>query len=296
MTKEELIETIQRLLKTDIDQFDELLSTSDTENINAIIAKLEKLKKKDAEARAQPEEEVEEIVQTTGEADDITEVVVEAYEGLETVEYAEEVDLIELITVAKRTSSGKYFIYLEGDSYSTDMVINPVGRILPFEAGAYEDLEDIELDELLANEIINDEQLNELKKYKRLERYRHDVQQQERPPERMTYGGGRFSYNFTINQSFLENGYLTVPREFNDCLMGTTEQHDRCDIWLTSINGSSLGAYLYHGESGWGRYFQIRMTDRAGFIYDGGLENKQIGDTIQVLFEGDINRPKFKFE
>ncbi len=94
----------------------------------------------------------------------------------------------------------------------------------------------------------------------------------------------------------MENGYLTIRKVFNNCLMGTTEQNDRCEISLTSINGAPLGAYLYHGESGWGRYFRLRMKDIPGFIYDGGLDNKQIGDTIQVIFEGDINRPKFRFK
>jgi hypothetical protein len=40
---------------------------------------------------------------------------------------------------------------------------------------------------------------------------------------------------------------------------------------------------------------RMGMKDKPGFIYNGGLENKQIGDTIQVIFEGDINRPKFRF-
>ena len=123
-----------------------------------------------------------------------------------------------------------------------------------------------------------------------------DVQQQERPTQRISYGGGRFAFDFRINKSFLENGYLTVPKEFNSCLLGTTEQNDRCDISLTSINGASLDAYLYHGKSGWGKYFQLRMVDKPGFIYDGGLEDKQIDDTIQVIFDGDIRRPMFRFK
>jgi len=78
--------------------------------------------------------------------------------------------------------------------------------------------------------------------------------------------------------------------------MGTTEQNDRCDIALISINGTSLGAYLYHGESGGGRYFQLKMKNRAAFLYAGGLEDKHIGDDIQVTFDGDIHRPKFTFK
>jgi hypothetical protein len=54
-----------------------------------------------------------------------------------------------------------------------------------------------------------------------------------------------------------------------------------------------LAAYLYHGRSGWGWYFQLRMKDKPDFIYDGGFEKKEIGGTIQVVFEGDIHSPRF---
>jgi len=37
------------------------------------------------------------------------------------------------------------------------------------------------------------------------------------------------------------------------------------------------------------------MKNKPEFIYEGGLENKQIGDTIHVTFEGDIHSPKFIF-
>jgi hypothetical protein len=279
-----------KIILQTIDQIDELLSTSDPEAINDIIAKIKKLKNKEVEAPEQPEEEVEESVQTTEE----TEVGAEVAD--ETVEYVEEDDKIELITVTRNRSSKKYFIYLEGNKDGNDTVINPIGKKIPFDADLFEDLEDIELNVLLSDDLIDNDQLSEFKKHKKLERYRDDVQQQERPPERISYGGGRFSFNFSVNKSFLRNGYLTIPKEFNNCLMGTTEQNDRCDISLTSINGTPLDAYLYHGESGWGPYFQLRIEDKPGFIFDGGLENKQIDDTIQVIFEGDIYRPKFKFK
>jgi len=270
-----------------IDQIDELLSTSDPDAINPLIAKIKKMKRKEAESTEQPEAEVEEIVQILEEPEERAEVADEE------IEYVEEDDLI---TVTRNRSSGKYFIYLEGYIHGNDTVINPLGRKIPFDAHLFEDLEDIELNALLSDDLINNDQLKEFKKHKKLERYRDDVQQQERPYERKSYAGGRFSFNFRVNKSFLENGQLTIPREFNNCLMGTTEQNDRCDIALISINGTSLGAYLYHGESGGGRYFQLKMKNRAAFLYAGGLEDKHIGDDIQVTFDGDIHRPKFTFK
>jgi len=56
------------------------------------------------------------------------------------------------------------------------------------------------------------------------------------------------------------------------------------------MNAQQINAYLYYGRSGWGRYFQLRMKDKPAFLYDGGFERKLIGDTMHVIFEGDIRR------
>jgi len=74
---------------------------------------------------------------------------------------------------------------------------------------------------------------------------------------------------------------------------GSVAQHDKCKISIISINGSVLDGYLYYGESGGGDYFQIWMKTKPEFICQGGLENKEIGDTILVVFEGDIHSLKF---
>lgn len=269
-----------KIITQTIDQFDELLSASDPDAINAIIAKIKKMKGKEKASLDQPEEIVEEA----------------AEEPDEPKEQTEEDFNIEHIAVARNKSSGKYFAYLESYGDGNDIVINPIGKRIPFDVELFEEPEDIELAKLLSEGLINDDQLNEYKKQKKLERYHDDIQQQERLSERISYRGGRFSFNFTVGKAFLESGYLTIPKEFNNLLLGTTEQKDSCDITLTSPNGKQLRASLYHGESGWGRYFQIKMKDKPAFIHDDGLENLQIGDTIQVTFDGDVRSPKFFLE
>jgi len=269
-----------KIITQTIDQFDELLSTSDPDAINAIIAKIKKMKEKEKASSDQPEEIVEKA----------------AEEPNESKEQTEEDFNIEHIAVARNKSSGTYFAYLESYGDGNDIVINPIGKRIPFDVELFEEPEDIELTKLLSEGLINDDQLNEYKKQKKLERYHDDIQKQERLSERISYRGGRFSFNFTVGKAFLESGYLTIPKEFNNLLLGTTEQKDSCDITLTSTNGKQLRASLYHGESGWGRYFQIKMKDKPAFIHDDGLENLQIGDTIEVTFEGDIRSPKFFLE
>ena len=275
----------EKIITQSIDQIDELLSTSDPNAINAIIAKLKIMKRKETTTMEPPEEMVEDT--HAKEESDTTLLITD-----ETTDFVEDDIQFDIVTVTRNRHSGRYFIYLEGDRDGNDAVINPVGRKIPFDADLFEDLEDIELQTLLSDGLISDEQLNEYKKHKKLERYREDLQKSE-PPEKISYGGGKFSFNFTINKSFLENRYLTIPKEFNRLLLGTTDQNDKCDISLISINGRSLKSYLYHGESGWGRYFQIRIKDKPAFINDGGFERKAIGDIIQVIFEGNIHSPKF---
>ncbi len=266
-----------KIIPQRIDQINELLSTSDPEAINAMITNLKEMKEKEQASLG----EIEEIV-------DEEPIVVE-----ESKEQPERHVKIDLITIARNKSSGKYFIYLESYGDNNDTVINPIGKIIPFDTDLFEEPEEKALEDLMSESLVSDEQIKKYKKQKELERYRDDIEQQNRLPEKISYGGGRFSFNFTINKSFLENGYLTIPIEFNGSLLGTTDENESCDISLVSVNGISLKSYLYHGESGWGKYFQIRMKDKYAFIHDGGLESKVVGGTIQVIFEGDIHSPKF---
>ncbi len=189
--------------------------------------------------------------------------------------------------------SGKYFIVIEGDRYGNDSVINPDGRKIPFDTKLFDDPEEIEVDNLLSNRLINDIQLREYKRHIKLERYYYTIQQQKSHHKKILSDGGKFSFVFEINKSFLENGYITIPPKFNHYLLGTARQNDSCDVHLISINGRQINAHLYHGQAGWGEYFQLRMKGKSVFIYDGGFEGKAIGDTIQVIFEGDISSPKF---
>ena len=236
-----------------VDKIDELLSTTDPDAINALIAKIKRIKQKEGEPEAEAsepkEDTVVEAVQEIEEPGAIAEIEEEATESIK-----EDVQ-IDLITVARNKASGKYFIYLEGDRYGNDKVINQNGKSIPFDPDLFENPDDMEFGILISEDLINEIQINEYKKQKKLESYREDVQQEERRYERRSYVGGKFSFSFNINKSFLEHGKITIPKEFNNLLLGTTELNDKCDIDLVSINGSLLRACLYQGESGWGRYF-----------------------------------------
>ncbi len=276
------IRTMSEILKSKIiiqtiDKIDELLSTSDPNAIKSIIADIKRTKKNEGNFTDHPEDIVDDVTEGSGEL----------------IEQNEKNIITDYIALVRNKSSGKYFPYLESYGDGNDIVINPIGKSIPFEVELFEKPEDIKLTKLLSDGLINDDQLNEYKKQKKLEVYHDDIKKKEKYSKNLTYGGGRFSFPFAINKSFLKHGKITIPKEFNNLLLGITDQNDKCDIVLISINGSLLRAHLYHGESGWGRYFQIMIKNKSTFIYDGGLEKMQIGDSIQVIFEGDIRSPKF---
>ena len=100
---------------------------------------------------------------------------------------------------------------------------------------------------------------------------------------------GTFGFIFKVNKSFLDNGLLTIPREFNEYLSGSVKLKDNCDIILTSLNNRQIPAYLYHGKSGWGLYFQIKIANKPDFIQTGGLSSLKIDDFIRVRFHGFRN-------
>lgn len=199
----------------------------------------------------------------------------------------------ELIPVARNKASGKYFTYLESYGDGLDVVINPHGKSIPFDTRLFEEPEEEPLESLIARNLINDTQMSEYRKHKQLERIRHDEQDPSRISKKMVSGDRDFSFDFKINKSFLESGYLTIPQKFNGLLAGATELHDSCDISLTSINGRQLNSYLYHGQSGYGQYYQIRIKDNPNFIHEGGLDNVKIGEFIEVVFGGNIRSPEF---
>jgi len=282
----------KKIVVQTIDQINELLSTSDPEVINSIIEKIKKSKKKDSESENSNETENYFLKEknTPNEIDNNSDVSEEAFELLESS--TNQID--DILTVTKNKSSGKYFIYVEGDIDGNDTVINPFGKRIPFDIELFENFEDISLDDLLSENLINNDQLIEFKKHKKLEKFRSCVLHKERNFEKKFNAENKFNFIFRINKSFLENGYLTIPKEFNQSLMGTTVQHNSCDIHLISINGKQVKAYLYHGRSGWGKYFQIRIKDKPAFIDDAGFEGKTIGDNIQVTYEESIPLPKFR--
>jgi len=107
---------------------------------------------------------------------------------------------------------------------------------------------------------------------------------------------GSFEFPFKLNKSFLDNGYLTIPREFNEYLTSSVNLKDKCDIILTSLNNRQIDAYLYHGKSGWGLYYQIRIANKPDFIHIGGLSSLRIDGSIKVRFHGfKNNEPNFSF-
>ena len=107
---------------------------------------------------------------------------------------------------------------------------------------------------------------------------------------------GSFEFTFKVNKSFLDYGFLTIPREFNEYLSGSVNLKDKCDIILTSLNNRQIAAYLYHGKSGWGLYYQIKIANKPDFIHTGGLSSLKIDDFIRVRFHGfRNNEPDFSF-
>ena len=151
-----------------IDQVDRIASTSDPEAIKVIIAKLKKMKEKEQASSGKP-----------GEIDDEGPVVAEV-----PTEQPEPTVESDLISVALNKSSGKYFIYLESYGDSNDEVINPIGKIIPFDTDLFEEPEEKALEDLISESLINDEQIKEYKKQKELKRYRDNIQQQKMLPLR----------------------------------------------------------------------------------------------------------------
>lgn len=157
-----------KIIKQPIDEVEELLSSLTPEEINAIIAKQKKMKEKEQASSGKLDEIVDE-----------DQVVAEV--PTEQPEPAVESDLI---SVALNKSSGKYFIYLESYGDSNDEMINPIGKIIPFDTDLFEEPEEKALEDLISESLINDEQIKEYKKQKELKRYRDDIQQQKMSPPR----------------------------------------------------------------------------------------------------------------
>lgn len=157
-----------KIIKQPIDEVEELLSSLTPEEINAIIAKQKKMKEKEQASSGKLDEIVDE-----GQV--VAEVPTEQPEP--TVES-------DLISVALNKSSGKYFIYLESYGDSNDEMINPIGKIIPFDTDLFEEPEEKALEDLISESLINDEQIKEYKKQKELKRYRDDIQQQKMSPPR----------------------------------------------------------------------------------------------------------------
>lgn len=159
------IKTISNMLKEKIipqtiDQINELLSTSDPNAINDIISKL-KLRidiDKGATIQGLPEGMMEDICTTD-----------------EPAAFVESDIQIDLITVTKNRYSGNYSIYIEGNSDGNDTIINPDGKIIPFDADLFEDIEEGEQQIFLSGNLINEVQLKKYKKHRELERYSNEL-------------------------------------------------------------------------------------------------------------------------
>jgi hypothetical protein len=82
---------------------------------------------------------------------------------------------VELITVVRNKSLGKFFIYLESDGARYDTVVNPDGKIIPFAANLFEEPEEIAFKELISSNSISDAQIKEYEKQKKLRKYSNEV-------------------------------------------------------------------------------------------------------------------------
>ncbi len=70
---------------------------------------------------------------------------------------------------------------------------------------------------------------------------------------------------FRVRKAFLETGKMTIPRERNPALE-EADVLDR-DMELTFPDGTRATAYIYHGRSSYGLYYQIRIRAKpSGYV------------------------------
>lgn len=96
------------------------------------------------------------------------------------------------------------------------------------------------------------------------------------------------SFKFTINKSFLGgNNYpITVPKRVWEQLRDSRilSEGDRIrtarQVKIIKSGGTSINGLLYHGKSGYGLYYQIRIpTDNCP---QGYFSNCLIGNTLDI--------------
>ena len=148
-----------KIIEQTVDIIQELITTSDPDTQRAIIDKIKKNTEKKKEFPGQPEEIV------TQEPDVTEELIKQVDKDVE----------IDLITVTQNKSSEKYFIYLDSYGEDNDTVINSEGRRIPFDTDLFEEPEDIELETLISNNFLNNIQLYEYKKFKKIKSYREKI-------------------------------------------------------------------------------------------------------------------------
>jgi hypothetical protein len=278
----------EKIIIQTIDKIDEILSTSDPHTISSLIEKF-KLMKSDNSSNITSVEEISKDKDFSIDKTDSGKIIVDDDSGLIQNDIQ-----VESITVTKNKSTSKFFIYIEGDINGNDSVINPVGKRIPFDTELFEDPEDIALKKLVSECLISEEQLKEYKKIKKIESYLDNVENNE-SNIKLSNIVGNFSFDFQINKSFIEDGKITILREYNKFLVGILAKNAKRNVSITSINGATIDAYLYYGESGWGEYFQLWMKDKPKFVKEGGFDKMRIGETIKIIFDGDIHTPKFIF-
>jgi len=149
----------EKIIVQAIDEWEELVSTTDPKTLKEIIREAIQEKEKVKTHLEKPVEPGGEVIEEP---------------SLKEGQIEEDVK-IGYITVARNKFSGKYFIYIENSGEGNDIVINPTGKQIPFESELYDELEDIEIEKLISNELINDNQLNEYKKQKKLQKYLNNI-------------------------------------------------------------------------------------------------------------------------
>jgi len=173
-----------KIITQTIDQINKLISTTDPDAMNAIIAEIKKSNEKKKQV-----EDIDTNEETATETVPLLEKTVDDKKGDGTDlpdQQLENDKEIGIITVARNKSSFKYFIYLESDRDGNDKVINPKGKNMPFEPDLFEDPEDVEFEKLKRDNLINEAQINGYKQHKKLERYREEVALQNKIREIIT--------------------------------------------------------------------------------------------------------------
>jgi DNA sulfur modification protein DndB len=177
-------------------------------------------------------------------------------------------DTIDTIPVTRNKSSNKYFIYLEGIGDSNHTVINPTGRLIPFDANLFAEPEERKLEDVIAEKSISDEQIKEYKKQKRIEVYREHIQ---------------------ISSSQLEPEYIGIYREMlksPNTLPSRMKKHleEMGSVSLADLKKACVQKLGCKTETSGSIGASLRVLEIEGYVRTTGRgENRKIFSTRSSL-------------